>query len=60
MTAAPLTAVEVGTVVAERTVHLTRDSLVRYAGASGTSTRSTTATTSPPRSASPVSSRTAC
>lgn len=35
MTAAPLTAVEVGTVVAERTVHLTRDSLVRYAGASG-------------------------
>ncbi len=35
MTAAPLTAVEAGTVVAERTVHLTRDSLVRYAGASG-------------------------
>ncbi|MGW8431976.1 MaoC/PaaZ C-terminal domain-containing protein [Curtobacterium citreum] len=35
MTAAPLTAVEVSTVVAERTVHLTRDSLVRYAGASG-------------------------
>ncbi|QKS15973.1 MaoC family dehydratase N-terminal domain-containing protein [Curtobacterium sp. Csp2] len=35
MTAAPLTAVEVGTVVAERTIHLTRDSLVRYAGASG-------------------------
>lgn len=35
MTAAPLTAVEVGTVVAERTVHLSRDSLVRYAGASG-------------------------
>ncbi|MBW1638558.1 acyl dehydratase [Microbacterium resistens] len=26
---------EVGTVVAERSVHLTRDSLVRYAGASG-------------------------
>jgi acyl dehydratase len=25
----------VGTVIAERTVHLTRDSLVRYAGASG-------------------------
>jgi len=32
MTSAPL---EVGAVVAERTVHLTRDSLVRYAGASG-------------------------
>ncbi|CAI9393281.1 MaoC/PaaZ C-terminal domain-containing protein [Microbacterium sp. T2.11-28] len=28
-------AIEVGTVVAERTVHLTRESLVRYAGASG-------------------------
>ncbi|TGY36913.1 acyl dehydratase [Microbacterium laevaniformans] len=28
-------ALEVGTVVAERTVHLTRESLVRYAGASG-------------------------
>lgn len=28
-------AVEVGAVVAERTVHLTRESLVRYAGASG-------------------------
>ncbi|MFS0866607.1 MaoC/PaaZ C-terminal domain-containing protein [Microbacterium sp. 179-B 1A2 NHS] len=27
--------VEVGAVVAERTVHLTRESLVRYAGASG-------------------------
>ena len=26
---------EVGTIVAERTVHLTRESLVRYAGASG-------------------------
>ncbi|WP_268892331.1 MaoC/PaaZ C-terminal domain-containing protein, partial [Microbacterium sp. 8M] len=35
MTAAPATALEVGTVVAERAVHLTRDSLVRYAGASG-------------------------
>ncbi|MGN6409242.1 MAG: MaoC/PaaZ C-terminal domain-containing protein, partial [Curtobacterium sp.] len=35
MTAAPLTALEVGTVVAEREVHITRDSLVRYAGASG-------------------------
>jgi acyl dehydratase len=30
-----LTTVAVGDVVAERTVHLTRDSLVRYAGASG-------------------------
>ncbi|HWR85919.1 MAG TPA: MaoC/PaaZ C-terminal domain-containing protein [Rhodoglobus sp.] len=30
-----LTALTVGDVVAERTVHLTRDSLVRYAGASG-------------------------
>jgi acyl dehydratase len=28
-------AIEVGTVVAERSVHLTRESLVRYAGASG-------------------------
>jgi len=28
-------ALEVGTVVAERSVHLTRESLVRYAGASG-------------------------
>ncbi|EIC08503.1 MaoC domain protein dehydratase [Microbacterium laevaniformans OR221] len=28
-------ALEVGTVVAERTVHLTREALVRYAGASG-------------------------
>lgn len=28
-------ALQVGTVVAERTVHLTRESLVRYAGASG-------------------------
>ncbi|MBT1621457.1 MaoC family dehydratase N-terminal domain-containing protein [Curtobacterium flaccumfaciens pv. oortii] len=35
MTAAPATAIEVGTVVAEREVHVTRDSLVRYAGASG-------------------------
>lgn len=35
MTAAPATALEVGTVVAEREVHLTRDALVRYAGASG-------------------------
>ncbi|WP_412160992.1 MaoC/PaaZ C-terminal domain-containing protein [Curtobacterium flaccumfaciens] len=35
MTAAPATALEVGTVVAERDVHITRDSLVRYAGASG-------------------------
>ncbi|MBT1597371.1 MaoC/PaaZ C-terminal domain-containing protein [Curtobacterium flaccumfaciens] len=35
MTAAPATALKVGTVVAERAVHLTRDSLVRYAGASG-------------------------
>ncbi|MCJ1713519.1 MaoC/PaaZ C-terminal domain-containing protein [Curtobacterium sp. VKM Ac-2922] len=33
-TAAP-TAAEVGTVVAEREVHITRDALVRYAGASG-------------------------
>jgi len=32
MTSAPL---ELGAVVAERTVHLTRESLVRYAGASG-------------------------
>ncbi len=31
----PTTALEIGTVVAERTVHLTRESLVRYAGASG-------------------------
>ena len=30
-----MTAIEVGAVVAERTVHLTRESLVRYAGASG-------------------------
>lgn len=30
-----LDGLEVGQVVAERTVHLTRDSLVRYAGASG-------------------------
>lgn len=30
-----MTALEVGAVVAERTVHLTRASLVRYAGASG-------------------------
>lgn len=30
-----LTALVVGDVVAERTVHLTRESLVRYAGASG-------------------------
>ena len=35
MTTAPVTSFEVGTVVAEREVHLTRDSLVRYAGASG-------------------------
>ncbi|MCE0458101.1 MaoC/PaaZ C-terminal domain-containing protein [Curtobacterium flaccumfaciens] len=35
MTAAAATALEVGTVVAERDVHITRDSLVRYAGASG-------------------------
>jgi len=32
MTSAPL---EIGVVVAERAVHLTRESLVRYAGASG-------------------------
>ncbi|GAA3654315.1 MaoC/PaaZ C-terminal domain-containing protein [Microbacterium marinilacus] len=32
---APLTGLSVGDVVAERTVHLTRESLVRYAGASG-------------------------
>jgi acyl dehydratase len=31
----PITELTVGDVVAERTVHLTRDSLVRYAGASG-------------------------
>jgi len=30
-----VTALEVGAVVAERSVHLTRESLVRYAGASG-------------------------
>ncbi len=30
-----MTSLEIGTVVAERTVHLTRASLVRYAGASG-------------------------
>ncbi|KAA9107687.1 MaoC/PaaZ C-terminal domain-containing protein [Microbacterium rhizomatis] len=30
-----MSALEVGTVVAERDVHLTRESLVRYAGASG-------------------------
>lgn len=30
-----MTTVEVGTVIAERTVHLTREDLVRYAGASG-------------------------
>ncbi|MDO9590353.1 MAG: MaoC/PaaZ C-terminal domain-containing protein, partial [Microcella sp.] len=30
-----LDGLEVGHVVAERTVHVTRDSLVRYAGASG-------------------------
>lgn len=34
-TAAAANAVAVGDVVAERTVHLTRESLVRYAGASG-------------------------
>jgi acyl dehydratase len=39
MTAAPATVLEVGTVVAERDVHITRDSLVRYAGASGRLTR---------------------
>lgn len=31
----PLGGLEVGDVVAQRTVHLTRESLVRYAGASG-------------------------
>ncbi len=31
----PLDGLEVGDVVAQRTVHLTRESLVRYAGASG-------------------------
>lgn len=30
-----MTGLEVGVIVAERTVHLTRESLVRYAGASG-------------------------
>lgn len=35
MTATALTDLAVGTVVAEREVHVTRDSLVRYAGASG-------------------------
>lgn len=35
MTAVGLGALEIGAVVAERTVRLTRDSLVRYAGASG-------------------------
>ena len=30
-----MSAIEIGTVVAERTVELTRESLVRYAGASG-------------------------
>lgn len=30
-----MSALEVGTVVAERSVHVTRESLVRYAGASG-------------------------
>jgi Acyl dehydratase len=30
-----MTSIEVGAIVAERTVHLTRESLVRYAGASG-------------------------
>jgi len=30
-----MSALEIGTVVAERTVHLTREDLVRYAGASG-------------------------
>ena len=34
-TAAAANVVAVGDVVAERTVHLTRESLVRYAGASG-------------------------
>lgn len=35
MSTPDLQALTVGDVVAERTVHLTRDSLVRYAGASG-------------------------
>ncbi len=35
MSTPDLSALTVGDVVAERTVHLTRDSLVRYAGASG-------------------------
>ena len=35
MTETGLTSIAVGDVVAERTVHLTRESLVRYAGASG-------------------------
>jgi acyl dehydratase len=35
MTAAPVTALEIGAVVAEREVHIDRGSLVRYAGASG-------------------------
>ncbi len=30
-----MTSLEIGDIVAERTVHLTRESLVRYAGASG-------------------------
>ena len=35
MTTTPAPTPEVGTVVADRTVHLTRETLVRYAGASG-------------------------
>jgi acyl dehydratase len=35
MSGQDLSALQVGDVVAERTVHLTRESLVRYAGASG-------------------------
>jgi acyl dehydratase len=35
MTVTPTPTLEVGQVVAERDVHLTRESLVRYAGASG-------------------------
>jgi hypothetical protein len=42
------------------TVTLRREDLVRYAGASGDLTRSTTATGWPPRSACPAWSRTAC
>lgn len=35
MSTAAVSGIEPGTVIAERQVHLTRDSLVRYAGASG-------------------------